>query len=184
MTTDDRASELTPYPTCHWLSGDTQVRRAALSEMREPARIGQCEYMTRGPIVKAMAIVRRPADGALLVSEGRDPHTGLTFQRPLGGSVEFGERAIDAIGREFREELDRELINIRYVGVIENVFDYDGDRGHEIVLVFVAEFADAKAYDFDQFDTHDSENPDLHVVWQSATDDLSGLVPVGIERYL
>ena len=56
----------------------------------------------RGQVVKAMAVIRRPADGALLVSEhaGPDP-----FHRPLGGHVEFGEYALDTVHRELREEI-------------------------------------------------------------------------------
>ena len=59
-------------------------------------------------ILKAMAVVRRPRDGALLVSEpvaGSDP----LFQRPLGGHVEFGEYALDTVRREFGEEIGQEL---------------------------------------------------------------------------
>ena len=39
-------------------------------------------------IIKAMAVIRRPRDGALLVSEPADG----SFARPLGGHVEFGTR--------------------------------------------------------------------------------------------
>ena len=74
--------------------------------------------MTRGPIVKAMAIVRRPADGALLVSEARDPATGSVFQRPLGGTLEFGEHGHETIQREFREELARDVGDIEFVRVV------------------------------------------------------------------
>ena len=63
-------------------------------------------------ILKAMAVVRRPRDGALLVSEhvdSRDP----PFQRPLGGHVEFGEYALDTVRREFAEEIGQELTGVR-----------------------------------------------------------------------
>ena len=50
-------------------------------------------------------------DGALLVSEVEDGSpTG--FARPLGGSLEFGELAMDAIQREFREELACGLLDL------------------------------------------------------------------------
>jgi hypothetical protein len=39
-----------------------------------------------------MVMIRRPRDGALLVSESRAP-SGELFHRPLGGHVEFGEYA-------------------------------------------------------------------------------------------
>ena len=52
----------------------------------------------RGQVVKAMAMIRRPRDGALLVSEEANP-SGELFHRPLGGHVEFGEYALDTVHR-------------------------------------------------------------------------------------
>jgi ADP-ribose pyrophosphatase YjhB (NUDIX family) len=62
----------------------------------------------RGQVVKAMVLIPRPLDGALLVSEGTNP-SGELFHRPLGGHVEFGEYARDTIHRELREEIAQEL---------------------------------------------------------------------------
>jgi hypothetical protein len=45
---------------------------------------------SRGQVVKAMALIQRPRDGALLVSEGLKL-SGELFHRPRGGHVEFGE---------------------------------------------------------------------------------------------
>jgi ADP-ribose pyrophosphatase YjhB (NUDIX family) len=61
--------------------------------------------------VKALALIVRPADGALLVSEGEDGSSD-GFARLLGGHVEFGELAVDALRREFREELDCDVADI------------------------------------------------------------------------
>jgi 8-oxo-dGTP pyrophosphatase MutT (NUDIX family) len=60
-------------------------------------------------VIKAMAVIRRPRDGALLVSESDDP----LFQRPLGGHVEFAEYALDTVHREFGEELGQALTDVR-----------------------------------------------------------------------
>lgn len=38
-------------------------------------------------------------EGRLLVFEGHDPIRGVTFYRPLGGGVEFGEYGHDALVR-------------------------------------------------------------------------------------
>ena len=84
-------------------------------------------------IIKAMAVVQRPPDRALLVSEhvdSRDP----PFQRPLGGHVEFGEYALDTVRREFREELGQELTDVRLLGVLENIFGWRGGTEHELVI--------------------------------------------------
>lgn len=83
------------------------------------------------PIVIGVAI----RDDRVLATEGFDAHKGERFYRPPGGGIEFGETSEEALRREFREELDVELADIRYVGALENVFAYEGQPGHEVVLV-------------------------------------------------
>src|ERR1700728_4194375 len=87
-------------------------------------------------IIKAMAVIRRPRDGALLVSQSADG----SFQRPLGGHVEFGEYAMDTIHREFGEEIGQRLTGVRRLGGTE----------HEVVLIFSAASADPAAYDIEE----------------------------------
>ena len=55
------------------------------------------------------------------------------YYRPLGGGIEFGEYGIDAIQREFQEELGVDLNNLKYLFTMENIFTLNGNRGHEIV---------------------------------------------------
>jgi ADP-ribose pyrophosphatase YjhB (NUDIX family) len=97
--------------------------------------------------VLALGIIWRGDE--LLLMEGYDPSKRQTFYRPLGGGVEFGEYARDALIREFAEELGAELVNIHYLGTLENVFTFDGQPGHEIILLFEAAFADAALYERD-----------------------------------
>ena len=87
--------------------------------------------------VKSMVVVCRPKDSALLVSANVDAF-GEEYERPLGGNVEFGEYASDAIRREIREEIGQELTDVLLLGVLENLFELDGAPGHEIVFVFTA----------------------------------------------
>jgi ADP-ribose pyrophosphatase YjhB (NUDIX family) len=94
--------------------------------------------------VLALGIIWRGDE--LLLMEGYDPSKRQTFYRPLGGGVEFGERARDALIREFAEELGADLINIRYLETLENIFTYDGQPGHEIILLFQADFVDKTLY--------------------------------------
>lgn len=75
-------------------------------------------------------------DGWVLAEEYPGDARGGAFLRAPGGGVEFGERADAAIRREFAEELDAALDEIRLLGVTENIFDADGRRGHEIVYVY------------------------------------------------
>jgi ADP-ribose pyrophosphatase YjhB (NUDIX family) len=75
----------------------------------------------RTPTVKAMAVISRPSDGALLVSEYPGPDAD-PFHRLLGGHVESGEYAADAVRRELMEEIGQPLRDVELLGVVENLF--------------------------------------------------------------
>jgi ADP-ribose pyrophosphatase YjhB (NUDIX family) len=96
----------------------------------------------------ALAAVRRGDD--LLVYEGIDRVSGRRIYRPLGGGVEFGEQSADAVHRELREELGAELRNVALLGVLENVFTWDGRPHHEIAFIFAADLADPSFYERDE----------------------------------
>ena len=82
----------------------------------------------------------------ILVARGFDDVKNEPFLRPLGGAVEFGEMVVDALRREIREELGVEISDPVQLGVLENVFTYRGQAGHEIVFVFDAKFVDLELY--------------------------------------
>ncbi|MDF1501641.1 NUDIX hydrolase [Roseisolibacter sp. H3M3-2] len=94
---------------------------------------------------KAVCVCAR--GDAILVNAATDAVKGETFYGPLGGEIEFGERAADAVVRELREEVGVEVADVRRLGVLENVFTYEGAPGHEIVFVFDARLADPTLYD-------------------------------------
>lgn len=128
-------------------------------------------------IIKAMAVIRRPRDGALLVSEhvgGSEP----PFQRPLGGRVEFGEYARDTIHREFGEEIGQAVTDARLLGVLENIFGWHGRTEHEVVFVFTAAFADEAAYEIGEQLIRD--NAARRVVWRPADAVSPPLYPPGL----
>lgn len=82
----------------------------------------------------------------ILVFEGCDSRKGEVFYRPLGGSIEYGERGVEAVKREFREEISADLGEVTYLGMLENIYIYEGRRGHEIVLVYDGRLADERLY--------------------------------------
>ena len=92
--------------------------------------------------VLALAVLRR-ADGKILVERGEDTKKGEVFYRPLGGGVEFGEKGEDALKREFREELGKEILVNGFLQAVENIFVWEGRPGHEVILFFDCAFADA-----------------------------------------
>jgi ADP-ribose pyrophosphatase YjhB (NUDIX family) len=101
-------------------------------------------------MIRVLAIGVFRHGNRILVSEGIDPTTGKRFYRPLGGALEFGEWAADALRREIVEELDLAIEQPTLLGVLENHFTYDGRAGHEIVFAFDARFVDASAYERDE----------------------------------
>lgn len=96
-------------------------------------------------------------DSRLLVSEGFDPVKQNYFYRALGGGIEFGETSLEALKREFHEELQAELMNIRYLGCLENLFTYDGKPGHELVQLYRCDFADRTFYQREEILFSDSD---------------------------
>jgi ADP-ribose pyrophosphatase YjhB (NUDIX family) len=133
----------------------------------------------RGQVAKAMAVIRRPTDGALLVSEHADPE-GRLFHRPLGGHVEFGEYSIDALHREFAEEIHQQLARVRLLGVLENIFEWSGAVQHEIVFVYLANFADVTAYDIPEQAIADETDDTVRVIWRRADAISPPLYPEGV----
>lgn len=93
----------------------------------------------------------------ILVSEGFDTVKQTYYYRPLGGGIEYGETSQAAVAREIREELGLETENLQWIGVIENIFIYEGEQGHEIVFVFDGEFSDKTRYELSELDGYEQE---------------------------
>jgi 8-oxo-dGTP pyrophosphatase MutT (NUDIX family) len=111
----------------------------------------------------AVAVVRW--DDRILVHEGRDSVKGERFYRPLGGGIEFGELGEEAIRRELVEEIGVETASARYLGMLENVFVYEGEPGHELVLLYEVELAgDVPGTPFTVLDS------DVKLVWMPLAD--------------
>lgn len=97
--------------------------------------------------VRPLAICVFRRGDSILVAQGYDKIKRQVFYRPLGGRIEFGERAADTVARELREEIQQDVRDLRYLGTLENIFTYEGQPGHEIVLVFDGAFVDERVYD-------------------------------------
>lgn len=90
--------------------------------------------------VKAFAVMLDEAGTHHLVWRGHD--TGRPFHRLLGGHLEPGEATIDCVVREIDEELGATLVAPRLLGVLENVFEHEGEPGHEVVFVYAGDLDD------------------------------------------
>ena len=111
----------------------------------------------------ALAVFR---DGPRILvedSEAWDPRD--RFYRPPGGGVEFGERAIEAVRREIREEFGAEISDVRLLGTLETIFEYHGTPGHEIVFVFVARFVDGSYYEAERIVGTEGDGIRIEAIW-------------------
>lgn len=126
-----------------------------------------------------MAVIRRDRDGALLVSEYSGPEAA-PFHRPLGGHVEFGEYARETVHREFHEEIGQRLAGARLLGVLENIFQWQGSTQHEIVFLFIAGFADPAGYEIAEQRIMDDTGGWTRVIWRAPGAVSPPLYPAGI----
>ncbi|HEX8598438.1 MAG TPA: NUDIX hydrolase [Chloroflexia bacterium] len=138
--------------------------------------------------IRAVALCLFSHDGRILVAEGIDAVTGETFYRPLGGSIEFGERSRDTIIREIAEELGAEVkpSSLRFIGTLENIFVYNGLPGHEIMLVYDAEFVDATLYEQGELNAHEDDGVPFRALWKPLSEFGPGapLYPEGLMALL
>jgi len=114
----------------------------------------------------------------ILVAEGSDPIKPETFYRPIGGGIEFGEYAHQALRRELREEIGAELKDEHYLFTLENIFTFNGQIGHEIVLVYDGTFADETLYQRQVIEGHEDNGSPFRAIWKSLAEMANGSPPL------
>ena len=113
--------------------------------------------------VVALAVIRRPGDGAVLAIRYR--REGRIYYRPPGGGVEFGEFAADAVQREMVEELGQRVRVERLLGVVENIYDDDGVQHHQIMFNWLVHFEDESLYGKPDFHIHEDNGEEFCAHW-------------------
>ena len=120
--------------------------------------------------IRAVALCVFWRKNHILVAEGYDHAKEEAFYRPLGGGMEFGEYSWEAIRREIREELGEEIKNLTFVAPTENVFEFEGQKGHEILFVFQAEFENPEVYRKEEIKGIEDNGEPFKAVWKPLLD--------------
>lgn len=132
------------------------------------------------PIVLGLAV----KDNKLLVSEGFDNVKKQTFYRCLGGGIEFLEKSTDALKREFKEEINIDIVIKDFLGISENIFTYEGKNAHELVFYYNINILD-KDYKEEYVVTDD--NGESKAVWIDINEFKNGnkiLYPQEVFKYI
>ncbi|HJS20688.1 MAG TPA: NUDIX domain-containing protein, partial [Anaerolineales bacterium] len=125
----------------------------------------------------------------ILVAEGYDRSKDETFYRPLGGGIEYGEPSAETICRELMEEINVEVDrqSLKYLGAVENIFNFNGKRGHEIVMIYDAEPKDHRLYKQAVILGKEGDGEDIRAVWKKLDEFSQGksiLYPTGLLELL
>ncbi len=116
-----------------------------------------------------------------LMMEVRDRNNTVKGYRPVGGGLEFGETAVDALHREFREEVGWVPTDLELLKVVENHFRHNDVAGHEIVFVFRGN-APEEARDINRHYDFLDGGVTTTVRWMGRKDATAApLFPIGIE---
>ncbi|MEM1368940.1 MAG: NUDIX domain-containing protein [Cyanobacteria bacterium P01_H01_bin.15] len=119
----------------------------------------------------------------ILLSRGVDPANHQVFYRALGGGVEFGETSLEALRREFQEEIQAELVNVHYVACIENLFTFNNHVRHEVIQLFQGDFADPTFYMRDEIEFLEGRRRKL-ALWVNLADCRAGKIQVVPDNFL
>lgn len=134
--------------------------------------------------IRPLAICLFRNNGRILVAEGYDPVKDHTFYRPLGGAIEFGETSRQTVRRELMEEIGAEVDGLQYLGTLENIFVFNGEPGHEIVMVYDGVLTDSGLYEQAGVEGNEADiDESFMAVWKNISEFVEGkstLYPEGL----
>lgn len=112
----------------------------------------------------SICLLRRGEE--ILVHESYDSVKERGFARPLGGGIDFGETSAEAAIREIKEELGLDITEVKLLGIVENIFVYEGEPGHEMVFVYDGRFIDESLYEKENLTAVEGKRQ-FQAVWRS-----------------
>src|SRR5919201_3878226 len=152
-----------------------------MSQRQPPVGGARVSRGLAGAIRPIAAAVIRDGD-RILVWDDYNPDTGEVVAVPLAGGIEFGETGAQAIARELEEEIGAAPTRISFLGLLEDIFDWAGQKRHELYLVYDVELGDRAVYDADELQVVEPDGTTYPARWRALSEFASGarLVPDGL----
>jgi len=140
--------------------------------------------MSKSEKIRVIALGLITDGDRTFIGQGYDPDRKKPFYRAMGGGVKFGETSLEALKREFQEEIQAELTNIRYQGCLESIFVFKGKPGHEIIQLYGCDFVDPKFYQLQQIPFVEKKNRQKLGLWVEIDKLMSGELYVVPSQFL
>jgi ADP-ribose pyrophosphatase YjhB (NUDIX family) len=149
-----------------------------MSERPTGARVSKGLTDTIRPIAAAVIC---EAD-RILVWEDFDPSTGAVVAVPLAGGIEFGETGEQAIARELGEEIGAIPRHIRFLGLIEDIFEWAGKRRHELYLIYQVDLENPETFEGKELTVIEADGTSYMARWRPLSEFRCSarLVPEGL----
>lgn len=126
-------------------------------------------------------------NNCILVFEGYDKAKDEIFYRPLGGGIEFGEKSEDAVRRELKEEINIDITNLKYLGMLENIYTFNGGSYHEVVLIYDGTLIESELYEQSMILGKEANRDGIRAMWKALDEFREGksiLYPTGLIEML
>jgi ADP-ribose pyrophosphatase YjhB (NUDIX family) len=143
-----------------------------------PARVSSGPEGAIRPIVAA--VIRNGDE--ILVWDDYNPTTGEVVAVPLAGGLEFGETREHAVARELSEEIGATATEVRFLGALEDIFEWAGQKRHELWFVYDVKLAEPGIYQAREVEVVEPDGTRYQARWRALTDfrGQSRLVPDGL----
>jgi len=101
----------------------------------------------------------------ILVFEDYDEVKQQFYYRPIGGTVEFGEKTLKTLNREVMEETGEKITIDKLLLITENIFHLNGEPYHEIVYIYKGNFINQQYIEQDEFWITESNGEEVKCLW-------------------